>query len=136
MLPKKKIDELVEYWIITSEEDVKTMQALYKTGRYAFCLFIGHLVLEKALKALVVLKSKKEAPKIHNLPRLAQMAEVDLEEAERKLLSHANEFNMEARYPSVKQKFYNLCTKTYTDEFYGPIISLYHKLCQKLNSEK
>ena len=38
---------------------------------------------------------------------------------------------MEARYPDEKFEFYKKCTKTYTDRFYKPIISLHKKLCQK-----
>ncbi len=132
MADQKKINEWMEYWVKSSKEDLKTMEALYKSGRYAFCLFLGHLVLEKALKALAVGKIGKPVPKTHNLRHLVELAELTLEEYEIKLIAKANEFNVEARYPETKMEFYKLCTKHYMDQFYHPIISLYKKLCQKM----
>lgn len=131
MLPKKKITGLVEYWVKSSEEDLKTMQALYKSRRYSFCLFLGHLILEKSLKAMVVQNTGDYAPRLHNLPRLAQLAKLELSPEEKELLKEADTFNMEARYPEEKFDFYKKCTKTYADRFYKPIISLHEKLCQK-----
>ena len=44
-------DELVQYWMETADRDHVTMQHLYESGDYNWCLFIGHLVIEKLLKA-------------------------------------------------------------------------------------
>jgi HEPN domain-containing protein len=133
---QKKINELTEYWVKSSKEDLKTMQALYESGRYAFCLFIGHLVLEKALKAVIVSKTKEQAPRTHNLPYLAEVAKLEMSENEASLLREADTFNMEARYPDEKLIFTKKCTKAYTNRYYEPIISLYKKLCQKAKSKK
>ncbi|MFH0820765.1 MAG: HEPN domain-containing protein [Candidatus Peregrinibacteria bacterium] len=131
MLPKKKIEGLVKYWVENSQEKFKTMQELYSAKRYSDCLYYGHMILEMALKALAVRKIEKPVPKTHNLRHLIELAELDLGEDEIKLIAKANEFNMEARYPEEKMQFYKLCTKNYTDLFYKSIISLYKKLCQK-----
>jgi len=132
MLSEKQIKGLVDYWYKGSKEDLKTSDTLYKGKRYSGCLFWCHLLLEKILKALVVKHTNDHAPKIHNLRKLAELANLELSEDEIKLLTKVNEFNMEGRYPNEKMEFYKLCTKTYTDTFYKPIILLYKKLCQKM----
>lgn len=45
-------DKLIAYWIDSSEKDFKTMQDLYQTKNNNWALFIGHLVIEKLLKAI------------------------------------------------------------------------------------
>ena len=74
MLSQKKVDNLVDYWVGSSQEKHKTMVGLYKIKRYADCLFFGHLILEKILKALTVQATKDIAPRSHNLPYLAQLS--------------------------------------------------------------
>jgi len=131
-LSEKQIRELVEYWVINSTEKLKTMINLYNGCRYADCLYYGHMVLEMILKANVVNITKKSSPKIHNLSRLAELANIDLDKEDSSLLFRANRFNMTGRYPDEKMKFYKICDKKYTDEYYLPIINLYKKLCQKV----
>ncbi len=63
--------KIMEFWIDGSNKDYKTMNDLFDTGNYSWALFIGHLVIEKLLKALYS-KSRNEAPPpIHDLRRLA-----------------------------------------------------------------
>ena len=47
-------DEHIIYWKETAEKDYQTMKHLFQTGDYNWALFIGHLVIEKLLKALYV----------------------------------------------------------------------------------
>lgn len=108
------------------------MYTLYRTKRYADCLFFGHLSLEKILKALVVQHVHDDAPFTHNLPLLADRASLDVSKEEYRLLAHMTEFNMRGRYPDMKLNFYKLATKDYTDEYYPGIKRLYQKLCRKI----
>ncbi len=127
-----QVKQLVNYWLKTAEHDFETMKSLYKTKRYSDCLFFGHIILEKVLKALVVQKTKKEAPRIHDLTRLLALAGVNLSEAEIDLLDQVNDFNIRCRYPEYKLSFYKKCTKEYTEVYLKKIITLYKKLCQKI----
>lgn len=43
--------EIAEYWVNSSINDYKTMQNLFKSEDYHWCLFIGHLVIEKLIKS-------------------------------------------------------------------------------------
>lgn len=135
MLSSLKTIELVSYWLESSKEKRKTMESLYVTKRYADCLFFGHLILEKVLKALVVLKTKEHAPYIHNLIRLAELAGMDLTKDVTKLLVQVNDFNLGTRYPDARLEFYRVCNKNYTDQFYQPILDFYLELCQNVRQQ-
>ena len=136
MLSTKKSKQLVDYWIINSKEKRKTMKNLYKSRRYADCLFFGHLMLEQILKALIVKETSEHAPRKHNLPHLAKLAKLSIDDDSIKLLAKINEFNMQARYPDEKFLFYKSCTKSYTDEYYEKINYLYKYLCRLTKQKK
>ena len=70
--PKK----ISSYWKKTAERDYETMCGLFKIKRFSEALFFGHIVLEKILKALVVLKIEKHAPYTHDLVKLLSISEV------------------------------------------------------------
>jgi HEPN domain-containing protein len=44
------IKELITYWEKSAKNDLETAKLLFKKGKYHWCLFISHLVIEKALK--------------------------------------------------------------------------------------
>jgi HEPN domain-containing protein len=56
------VEKIVKHWIDISEDDFRTMQALYTSGSYGWALFLGHLSIEKLLKAIYVNKYGKHAP--------------------------------------------------------------------------
>ena len=63
-------EEIIEYWIRSSNDDYEVMNSLFEKKHYVWALFIGHLVLEKLLKAFYVKKIGVEVPPIHNLLKL------------------------------------------------------------------
>lgn len=44
-------EEIISYWTESAEQDFKAMGHLFENGDYHWSLFVGHLVLEKLLKA-------------------------------------------------------------------------------------
>lgn len=66
------IEKVVRHWIETSDEDYQTMLSLFDSKSYGWSLFLGHISIEKLLKAYFVGKYKKHAPFSHNLYRLAE----------------------------------------------------------------
>jgi HEPN domain-containing protein len=110
------INQKIEYWIKVSDHDIPVMDHLFISGDFSYSLFIGHLVLEKILKAHFV-KAKQEAPpRIHDLYKLALSIDITFNEEQLKFLINANAFNIEARYPEEKLNFYKICTKEFTFE--------------------
>lgn len=89
-------------------------------------MFIGHLVLEKVLKANFVKNNDNSIPpKVHNLLRLAELSKLSLPIDIDNYLVIANKFNMESRYPEYKNEFYKLCTKEYAKFNINKIIEVY-----------
>ncbi|MFA4831478.1 MAG: HEPN domain-containing protein [Patescibacteria group bacterium] len=132
----EQTEERISYWLKTAKHDYKTMSALFSGKRYSDCLFFGHIVLEKALKACVVRQTEEDPPKIHDLIRLSEMAELDLSEDDLDYFDLVNDFNIRARYPEYRLKFYKLCTKNFTQKHLKKITELYKNLCQKLKQKK
>jgi len=124
--------EQIEYWIKTAEHDLPTVDSLFNTGHYDWCLFIGHLVIEKILKAHFVNTNDAVPPKIYDLVILAKKSRLDLANEQWDLLERINSFNMEARYPEDKFNFYKICTKDYCTEHYTKIKDIYQWLKSKL----
>ena len=121
-----KKHEHVEYWLRSSDNDLKAANTLFESARYDWCLFIGHLVLEKALKALFVHKNEsKVPPKTHNLVKLAEISSVTLTDEQKLFLDEVNDFNLVTRYPDYKLDFYKLCTREYADKYFNKIKEYY-----------
>lgn len=119
-------EEHIKYWIESAEHDLTTTDVLLASAKYDWALFIGHLVLEKALKAIYVQNfENKIPPKLHNLVRLAEISSLELNEERRLLFDRINDFNIEARYPEYKNEFYKYCTKVFAEEYLDRIKDSY-----------
>ena len=110
------IKSIKSYWVTEAEEALTVADHLFEKGDYSYALFFGHLAIEKLLKALYIERQKEHAPPIHNLLRLAKLAELPLDESKINALILISSFNIEARYPDIKRSFRKKCTKAYTFE--------------------
>ncbi|MBU4455845.1 HEPN domain-containing protein [Patescibacteria group bacterium] len=108
------IKKTVSYWFNGAKYDLSVANAMLKSKKYPYALFMGHLALEKLLKALVVKYIKAHAPHSHSLPYLAEKSGVKIPEEILIKLREFMEFHFEARYPDVTKAFYEKCTSTYT----------------------
>jgi HEPN domain-containing protein len=103
----------VKEWFIQSDYDIDTADAMLKTGRFVYCVFICHLALEKALKGLVVKKLDKVPSKINNLIFLIDELNLELTEEQLKFVYQLNSLSITTRYPEELNKLikvYNLKT--------------------------
>jgi HEPN domain-containing protein len=92
-----KNSKLITYWIDSAEKDYKAMTHLFEKGDYSWCLFIGHLVLEKLLKAWYVKNISDTPPFIHDLLRLAENGKMPLTEDQKDIFDTVTTFNIRAR---------------------------------------
>ena len=114
------IEEHVNYWLDSAKNDLGAAEQLFSAAKYDWCLFIGHLVVEKTLKAYFVYSNdNKIPPKTHNLLKLAEAANLSLTEEQKLFLDEVNDFNMEVRYPEYRREFYKLCTREFTEGYFG-----------------
>jgi HEPN domain-containing protein len=118
------IDKIVKHWIDTSEEDFQTMLSLYDSKTYGWSLFLGHISIEKLLKAYYVKKHKQHAPRLHNLYRLAELNEIALSDEYSDWLDKITSFNLNARYDDYKREFYTLCTKDFASNWIQKITNI------------
>ncbi len=109
------VKKTVSYWVEGGEYDLGVATAMLKAKKYPYTLFMGHLALEKLLKALVVKKTRAHAPFTHSLPYLLERSGIKMPEPMQIRLSEFMEFHLEARYPDASKVFYKKCTKGYTE---------------------
>lgn len=110
--------DLMKYWFESADSDYETMKVLYNNKKNTWCLFIGHLVIEKLLKGLYAKNNPENpiAPKIHNLILLSQKANLEVPTEIREKIQTINTFNISARYDDYKKSFDAKCTDNYTKE--------------------
>jgi len=108
------IERTISYWLEGAKYDFGVANAMLKSKKYPYALFMGHLSLEKLLKAFVVKHTKTHAPFSHSLPYLAEKSGVKVPEKILVKLREFMEFHFEARYPDANKVFYKKCTKAYT----------------------
>ncbi len=100
------MSDKIEYWLDLAEYDLETASAMLKTRRYLYVGFMCHQVIEKALKALYVFKKKEVPPYIHLLISLTKKCGIysSLSKEQINLINALEPMNIEARYPSYKEK--------------------------------
>lgn len=120
---KKPFDKqkVINYWITGSDDDYDTMIAMHDTKRYSWSLFIGHLMIEKLLKAYFVIINEDYPPFTHNLLKLAKDANLELSEEQKVNLTTITAFNLNTRYDDYKRSFNKKCTPGFTIEWINKI---------------
>ncbi len=118
------IEKIKNHWVETTNDDFETMNQLFKSKSYNWALFVGHISVEKLLKALYVKLHGKHAPTIHNLYRLAELFKINLTDEFSDSLDTITSFNINARYDDYKKEFFDLCTREYTESWIDRIKGL------------
>ena len=108
--------DLMKYWFESSDSDFDTMKVLFENHKNTWCLFIGHLVIEKLLKGLYAKNNPENpiSPKIHNLILLSQKSNLEVPNEIKEKIQVINTFNISARYDDYKKTFEEKCTNEYT----------------------
>lgn len=129
----ENIERIVNHWIKSSDEDFNVMASMHEKEYYNWALFVGHLCLEKLLKAIYIRKFGQHPPFTHNLYRLAELNEMDLSDDNRtKNLFEITAFNLNARYGDYKKNFYARCTAGYTNKWIAIIKEMREWIKEKL----
>jgi HEPN domain-containing protein len=126
--------DLIEYWQASALKDLETMQHLFDSGDYHWALFMGHLVIEKLLKALFVKHVDINPPKTHDLLRLANRCELQLDENQEDCLDTLTAFNISARYPDYEMTFYEQCTHDFAEPYIRKVEELKIWLIQQISN--
>lgn len=77
----------------------KSAGAMFKAGRYLHVLFCCQQAVEKALKAVIVARTGELPPRVHNLLRLAEVAQIASDEERLQFLGELSGYYIQSRYP-------------------------------------
>ena len=125
-------DEILKYWIDSSDNDFSAMRHLFEKGDYSWSLFIGHLVIEKLLKGYYVKQIDVTPPFTHDLIRISEKSGLQLTENQKDILDTISAFNLQTRYDDYKMSFQQKCTQPFTEEWIGHITEIRQWLKNKL----
>ena len=100
------MNDKVTYWIEMSDYDFDTARAMLETKRYLYVAFMCHQTIEKILKAYWSKVLEEPPLKIHSLSRLAEKSGLgnDMSEEQTDFIDKLEPLNIEARYPSYKER--------------------------------
>jgi HEPN domain-containing protein len=98
------MDKYVSQWLERSNYDLETAKAMLDAGRYLYVAYMCQQAIEKLLKAIIAQHGKENLP-IHNLNRLAELAELrgELAAEQVDLMAELTAYNIEARYGDYKE---------------------------------
>ncbi|MCL4550451.1 MAG: HEPN domain-containing protein [Bacteroidetes bacterium] len=131
-LKQMTLEEQIQYWVDIAESDVPVAKNLFENGHFIYCLFFGHLILEKIIKAHYVKDTQQTPPKIHDLVSLERRTKLNLSKEQREFLLKVNNFNLESRYPDFKRNAFVVATKAYTEDYMKKIMEMYEWLKNKI----
>lgn len=111
------IEEHIKFWIKNAESDLESSTKMFENNIFNWSLFVGHLALEKILKAHWIKTNQQlTPPKVHNLLKLAEYSQIDLSEEQMEFLAMVNQFHLETRYQQYKDDFRAIATKEFTQQ--------------------
>lgn len=108
------MDEKVKYWIELSDYDLETAEAMLKSRRFLYVGFMCHQTIEKAFKAYFTVLRSDVAPYSHSLSYLAKKGEFYelFSEEQKDFIDQIEPLNIEARYPSHKERLLKSLTES------------------------
>jgi HEPN domain-containing protein len=105
--------EKVQYWIDISDYDLETAEAMLRSKRYLYVGFMCHQAIEKVLKAYYTGTKSETAPFSHSLSYLAKKGDFyeSFSEEQKDFIDQLEPLNIEARYPSHKERLMKSLTE-------------------------
>lgn len=113
MKPAKNFHS-AEEWLRQAAYDMKTAEAMFSGKRYIYAIFMCHLSIEKALKAMYALTFKDAPPKTHNLIYLAEKIELEVPDTMYDFIFTLNGLSVPTRYPDDLRKLLRYYSKAKT----------------------
>jgi len=100
--------EKFEYWRDIAQYDLKTAQAMYRTGRWLYVVFMCQQAIEKLCKGLYLLFIDDNIPRIHDINSLvtkfAEKLPEPIDDEKRLLFAKLSAFYLNNRYPEYKER--------------------------------
>ena len=96
----------VKYWLDLSDYDMETALAMQKCKRYLYVGFMCHQTIEKIFKAYFTYLKNEVVPFSHSLSYIAKKGGFykEFSEDQKNFIDQVEPLNIEARYPSHKER--------------------------------
>lgn len=100
------MEDKIIYWQELSDYDLETALAMLKSKRYLYVGFMCHQAIEKIFKAYYIRLRSENAPYSHSLSYLAKKGGFydTFSEEQKDFIDQIEPLNIEARYPSHKER--------------------------------
>jgi len=120
-------------WMDRVNYDWETAQAMHKTGRYLYVVFMCQQVIEKTLKAILAFQNKEIKP-IHHLSKLAELAGIrqEFDEETLTLIESLSGYYLNARYKETIDALSKAIGKKEAKDYLTKTESLITWLTQKM----
>ena len=107
------MDDKVKYWLEISDYDLETAEAMLQSKRYLYVGFMCHQTIEKVFKAYFTSIKSETAPYSHSLSFLSKKGDFYelFTEEQKDFIDQIEPLNIEARYPSHKDRLLKSLTK-------------------------
>jgi HEPN domain-containing protein len=107
------MDERVKYWFELSDYDLETADAMLRSKRFLYVGFMCHQTIEKIFKAYFTSLKSDVAPYSHSLSYLAKKGDFYefFSEEQKDFIDQIEPLNIEARYPSHKERLLKSLTE-------------------------
>ena len=112
------MNEKVKYWVEIAEYDLETAHAMLTSSRFLYVGFMCHQAIEKILKGYYVFATGEIPPYTHNLTYLAEKSGLYklMMENHKNTLDLLGPLNIQARYPTHKEKLFQSLNKQRCNE--------------------
>ena len=126
--------EKVKYWFELSDYDIETAFAMLDSKRYLYVGFMCHQSIEKIFKAYFSYLNSEIPPYSHSLSYIAKKGGFynDFDENQKDFIDQLEPLNIEARYPSHKERLMKSLTKEKCQEILTNTEKLQKWIKQKL----
>jgi HEPN domain-containing protein len=101
-------------WLKQADYDMDTADAMFRSGRYFYAVFMCHLSIEKSLKGLYKKVLEEIPPKTHNLLYLLDKIGKKPEQELEKFVIKLNTASVATRYPDDLAKIQAAYTEDIT----------------------
>jgi HEPN domain-containing protein len=127
------MDKIVAHWVERSQYDLDTAKVMLDTGRYLYVAYMCQQTVEKMLKALIAQQDKENFP-IHNLNRLAEIAEIsnELTPEQFNFIAELTPYHIEARYGDYKESLSEIINEKKAQQVYKKTREIYKWIYQKI----
>lgn len=118
------MDRETKNWLEMVEYDITTARQMLRTGRYVYVIFMCHLAIEKALKAVVCEKLNKLPPRTHDLIYLLNLSKIELADDLLDFAGVINNAGVVTRYPEDLAKLISSYPKGIAEKYLDKAIEV------------